>query len=185
MLASGKYETSNPAETKKREGIGKNACIGPMTQKRGASAPLFYDRSFSADDHAASRTGCRICAVCTAFPLYSSAAGTRLSLRLRIKLMIRQAAKPPIPIASVSKPGQSIRQPPTPRTMRIMVLHLRFRKPTVQALRLTTPTSVAKTDHATWIGVPTSRMPGSVAKMNGATNPPSARLMPKQKEASP
>lgn len=42
MLASGKYETSNPAETKKREGIGKNACIGPMTQKRGASAPLFF-----------------------------------------------------------------------------------------------------------------------------------------------
>ena len=41
MLASGKYETSNPAETKKREGIGKNACIGPMTQKRGASAPLY------------------------------------------------------------------------------------------------------------------------------------------------
>lgn len=99
--------------------------------------------------------------------------------------MIRQAAKPPIPIASVSKPGQSIRQPPTPRTMRIMVLHLRFRKPTVQALRLTTPTSVANTDHATWIGVPISRMPGSIAKTNEATNPPSARLMPKQKEASP
>lgn len=64
-------------------------------------------------------------------------------------------------------------------------ISLALQKPTVQALRLTTPTSVANTDHATWIGVPISRMPGSIAKTNGATNPPSARLMPKQKEASP